>query len=384
VLGSFGLMWALRQTELDEMQVRVFGVTATVLALFLIIPLEFGVSLDTEGERGAAFGGSLALVALWVRGVLRARVSDDFESASRSAMIGIVPIALAAVSQPDVRGPEAWGVLALAYVVLALLVLALYHAGEPGRPLSSLAGQWGGMAAGVVGAALLLALVAALFDPGSLGALSPVGDALRTLGRPLEFVLSPVFRFLHWLFSLIPFPTTEQEFQPQVPQDPEREEPKEQPWSLPIRWIMTGAVVLAIIVGGLLLLAMLFSRMRRGRRDEDESDETEHEGGLKEDLAELFGMLKRPFRRAPRQPSSAIAIRRLYNEMLDRAAMEGVTRAPGTTPSQFAATLGSRYGDELATGVTDAFVASRYGSIEISEERVHRLNQDWQRVSQRQ
>jgi hypothetical protein len=240
------------------------------------------------------------------------------------------------------------------------------------------------MAAGVVGAALGLALIAALLDPGSLGALRPVGNALRTLGTPIEFILSPVFRFLEWLFSLIPFPETEQEFQPQPPQNPEREEPEEQAWQLPVRWIMTGAVIAAIIVGGLLLLALLFSRFRRQRDDEEDLDDVDHEGGLGDDLADLFALLKRPFRRAPRPPSSSVAIRRLYKDMLDAAAAQGIERAPGTTPSQFVPALSARYGEEFTSAVTDAFVASRYGSLQVPDERVRQLNEQWQQASHRQ
>jgi hypothetical protein len=241
------------------------------------------------------------------------------------------------------------------------------------------------MAAGVVAAAVALALIAAVFDPNSFGALSPVGDALRTIGTPLEYVFGPIFRFFGWLLSFIPFPSTEQDVQPQpLPDEPPREEPEEKPWALPIRWIMTGAVIAAIIAGVLLLLALLFSRFRRGKDGDDSGDEVDHEGGLGDDLAELFGLLKRPFRRASRTPSSSHAIRRLYTEMLDRAAADGIVRAPGTTPSQFVPVLGERYGEDLTRRVTDAFVASRYGSVHIPEDRVRQLSEQWRLASQRQ
>lgn len=383
VLGSYGLMWALRRTALEETELRIAGVAATVLAMMVIIPLEFGVSLDTEGERGAAFGGSIGLIALWVRGVLRARVSDDFDAAAHSALLGVIPVALATGLQSDVRGPEAFGALAIAYVLLAMLVLALYNAGEPGRPVTALAGEWGGMAAGIVGGAVALALIAAVLDPNSFGTLQPVGDALRRLGTPIEFVLGPPFRFIEWLFSLIPLPSTEQNFESRPPpEEPPREEPEEQPWSLPIRWIMTGIVIAAIVAGVLLLLALIFGRFRRKDDDDDDGDVTEREGGLGEDFGDLLAMLRRPFRRTPRSPGSAYAIRRLYTEMLYRAAADGFERAPGATPSQFESTLAARYGSDLSAGVTSAFVASRYGSIDISDDQVRRLNEQWRQITQ--
>ena len=238
VLGSFALMSALRQTELAENQLRVVGVAATVLAMFIIIPLEFGVSPESEGARGAAFGGSIALIALWIRGILRARVSDDFEAAAHSALLGVVPVAIAAGSQPDVRGPESFGALGIAYVLLALLVLALYNAGDPSRPVRSLAGQWGAMAAGVVAAAAVLAVIAAALDPNSFGFLAPLGAPLRAAGALVgRFILEPIFRGLEWLFGLLPTPGGE----PVQPQPtPESEEPPREEKRSPGRFPSAG------------------------------------------------------------------------------------------------------------------------------------------------
>jgi uncharacterized integral membrane protein len=295
-----------------------------------------------------------------------------------------VPVAIAAGSQPDVRGPESFGALGIAYILLALLVLALYNAGEPSRPVRSLAGQWGAMAAGVVAAALILAVIAAALDPDSFGFLAPLGAPLRAAGSLVgRFVLEPIFRGLEWLFGLLPTPSGE-EVRPQP--TPEREEPpreqEDKPWSLPVRWLITGAVVTGIIVGVIVLLALLFARFRRPADEYEERANIDREGTLGDDLGDLFAALRRPFRRGPRQPSSHYPIRRLYAEVLGRAEADGLVRAPGTTPSQFASVLGARYGSEFSSDITDAFVASRYGSKDISDDRVRQLSDQWRRASQ--
>ena len=130
------------------------------------------------------------------------------------------------------------------------------------------------------------------------------------------------------------------------------------------------------------MLALLFTRFSRPADEDEERANVEREGTLGDDLGDLLAALRRPFRRGPRQASSQYAIRRLYAEVLGRAEADGLVRAPGTTPSQFAPVLGARYGSDIVSGITDAFVASRYGSQDIAEDRVRQLNDQWRRASQ--
>ena len=385
VLASYGLAAALRQLDVDEATMRVIGVGATVLCLALVVPLEFRATLWEEGPaRGAVIGSATAFVVLWIRGVLRGRVQDaSFEGTLGSVALGLLPIAIAAGTLPDTHGPQAFGALAVAYGMLGLLVLALYRTAEPARPMSALASQWGAATVVVVAAAAVMVLLAAAIDPASFGFLAPIGEPLRLAGRLLlQYVLGPPLAALAWLLDLI-LPDSQRQIrlQPEEPVEEQRREPDndDPAWTLPVRYIVGGLIVAGILLAALLLLSLLFRRYRRPDEEEDQQ-ETEREGTLADDLSDLFGMLGDRFRRRSTRPS-AIAIRRLYGEMLDRAADDGVERPSGTTPLQFAPALDARYRSNLPSDITLVFAESRYGARDVDDHVVRDLRARWDELA---
>jgi hypothetical protein len=380
VLGSAALVSVLSRFELELNATRILGVAATLAALAIIIPLEYGTTLDIGGERGAALGASLAILAIWIRGILRAREGRTVEAVGRSALLGLIPVAIAAAAQPDVNGPDLFGELAIAYVPLALLVLAIHQAGEPQRPVTALTSQWGPMAAVALVAGTALAVAAAAIDPGSFRFLGPAAEPLRAAGDLVgRYVLGPIFGALASLLRLLPgFPLPDQEFRPnEQPERPPPEEKDDNGWGIPFAYLLNELIVGVIVLFALLALALLFYRLRRNDGDEDEAGEVEHEGNLRDDLADMFGAFRQRFRRQSSERDSAYAIRRLYAEMLDAAADAGLERPPAVTPSQFASALEQLYGNHLPAEITAAFIASRYGQQDITTDRVAELEVRW-------
>ncbi|HEX5474912.1 MAG TPA: DUF4129 domain-containing protein, partial [Vicinamibacterales bacterium] len=86
-------------------------------------------------------------------------------------------------------------------------------------------------------------------------------------------------------------------------------------------------------------------------------------------------------RRARRPVStSSVAIRRLYADMLARAADDGLDRPPAATPSRFAPALDRRYRSPVPSEITQSFVASRYGGTELDSDAVRHLRATWQQA----
>ena len=386
VLGSTGLSSALRQFDIEERTMRIIGVSATVFGLALILPLEYSAALSEIGpQRSAMSGAGVAFVVLWVRGILRGRGGDEFEGALRTVALGLLPIAVAAGTLPDAHGPQAFGALALLYGMLGLLVLALYRTAEPQRPVRTLASQWGMatiVVAAIAGALLLLAFA---IDPGSSSVLAPLGEPLRPVGRMLvQYVLGPPLSAIGWLIShVLPDFTREVQVEPQEFEEEQRRDPDDDgpAWSLPVRYLLGGLIATGVVLAVLLLLALLFRRNRRPQEDE-ELPATEREGAFADDLSDLFGMLGNRFRRR-RDRQSAVAIHRLYVEMLDHASEHGIDRPPATTPLQFAPVLDARYRSGLPTDITLAFADSRYGAREIDRTRVDDLRRRWDELGGR-
>ncbi len=385
VLGAAAFVSVLGQFDVGEASTRVIGVAATLAMLVIVVATEYGTTLDIHGERGAAFGAALALVALWIRGVLRGREGGSFDAVARSALFGLIPVAIAAGSQPAVNGPELFGELAIAYVPMALLVLALHQAGEPGRPVTALTSQWGPMAVAALVAGAALAISAAAIDPGSFGFLGPLTEPLRIAGDAVgRYVLGPILAAVAWLFRQLPGFSHSSEIQPRPPERPERPPPEKNDdgWGFLFGYLLDGLVAGALVLIALLALALIFYRLRHSPDDdEDDPTETERDGSLRNDLADLLAGLGQRFRRGSREGDSAFPIRRLYAEMLGAAANDGLERPVSATPAQFAPILEQRYDSSLPSDITNAFIASRYGGHDITEMRVRELESQWRDIT---
>ena len=145
-----------------------------------------------------------------------------------------------------------------------------------------------------------------------------------------------------------------------------------------VRNILVGGVLVAVALIAVAMLALLFRRFAIRKKDPlEERTDVEAESSLRDDIGDLLGAFGRRFRRSPRLPESGVAIRRLYGEMLDRAAAEGFERPPAATPLRFAPTLDRQFASDVPSRITDAFTASRYGARENDGALVRDLRQQW-------
>jgi hypothetical protein len=96
----------------------------------------------------------------------------------------------------------------------------------------------------------------------------------------------------------------------------------------------------------------------------------------------MLGALGQRFRRERSAPN-AVAIRRLYFEMLAAGEERGLARPISATPTRFAPALDASFGSDVASKISAAFVESRYGERSIDDARVRRLREEWRAASGR-
>jgi len=401
VVGAFLLARGLQRNNEGTSDIRSAGVVASVLALLAVgvltyagAPWDFGWAGDLLSEPGRTIeraghviAGMLAMAVLWIRGVRLGSLPEyDFDGVLFSVSIGFLAVVVAALSAPDVQGDVSWGALAFAFSIVALVTLAVFNA-PPRTRMTSMATGWPLALIVLGGAALAVALVAGALDRDALDVFAPLVAPLEAGGRALrDYVLAPFFwtialpfRFFAWLLGL--FAPDAQEL-PQLPRETPIDEPPED-GETPLWWRIVVAAGLtlagvAIALIALLLLWQSFGRYMR-RRDIDPTDQREDvepASSLAQDLASMLGALGRRLRRAE-QPPNAVAIRRLYFDVLSRAEADGVTRPPSATPLQFAPTLDAHFASQAPSEISAAFVESRYAERDIADDVVRRLREQW-------
>jgi hypothetical protein len=400
VVGSFTLARALREQELGDAQFRAVGATVSVVALFAIVHTEYAAGtppwnfawvramvMNPGGGHSYIITATLALTALWMRGIVRGRETIGSTSVLHSVAFGLVPVALAAGFAPDVHGPDVFGALAIAYLALALGALALYQAPDPDRPIRSHLAQWGVGATLMLAAAAGLAVIAAAIDPSALGVLAPIGTPLvYVVGHAAAFILGPPLALIGWLFSFIPLPGHHQPQNPVLQATPQlKPDNQHKPlWTRIVGWIIAGGVFSLIALGTIVVLWMLFRRFAKSKEDTGERREhVDDDSSLADDLGAAFEALARRFRRGAKGAASTVEVRRLYHEMLERSAEAGLKRPDAATPLQFAPSLDAHYGSEVPSAISQAFVASRYGAYEFDDRAVRDLRASWRTLDAR-
>ncbi|MEJ5358245.1 MAG: DUF4129 domain-containing protein [Desulfobacterales bacterium] len=106
-------------------------------------------------------------------------------------------------------------------------------------------------------------------------------------------------------------------------------------------------------------------------------------GRFLERTARRLGFLRGRGRPAADAAPSAAIVRRIYRELLDRAAACGLPREPAQTPREFLARLRPRATDSLAASferITAQYEAVRYGETPPDEEAARRLASEWRLV----
>jgi hypothetical protein len=66
--------------------------------------------------------------------------------------------------------------------------------------------------------------------------------------------------------------------------------------------------------------------------------------------------------------------------MLAHAESDGLARPPAATPLRFAPRLDARYGSDVPSAISRAFVTSRYGLAEVDVHTVRDLRAQWRSV----
>ena len=349
--------------------------------------------------------GVTALCAVAVRGVVIGRAPLDFEDLLTNTSVGLVVVVVAAVARPSAGWPDSFALVALVYVVLALVTLMIYRAPEPDASAASFAGRWSSLLVALVGGAAALALVSAALNPEEFGFLEPVGEAAAAVGgaivyvivAPIFWVLGQAIRGLAWMIALV---VPGDAFLPQEdacrPLDdgslPEGCEPTEEDGAgegQPMWLRVFGFTVMAVLGGAVLLIALgvayqAFRRyaQRQSAAPGERRDDVEPASGLGDDLAALFGALRRPFRRSGSTERRS-ELHRVYFEMLGRAERDGVQRSPPTTPQQFAPSLESHFRSDVPGEITRAFEEVRYGEVPADPAVARELHRRWRALESR-
>ncbi len=404
VLGSFALARALQMTDLEQEAMRIIGLTVSIIALLVIARIEYapgewlwdpgwftGLFTDTSDTirpNAHVIAGVVALVPLWLRGVMRGQAAIEFDSVLTSASLGMLAVIIATLATPDTREAVSWGAFALVYAAAALLTLALFQAPEPEASIARFARRWTSAGALFGGGAVAVAMLTAAIDPGAFGYLAPIGEPLRFVGSLLgTYVLGPIFwllfqpfRLFGWLLGQIfppgdPIPPPREE----LLADPEQREPGEQPlWWKALVWAMGISAFAVILAVTTLLLWFAFRRFarQRGRDARERRESIEPASSLAADLGDLMGAIARRLRRTPRA-QNAVQIRRLYFEMLDAAQARGLDRPLAATPLQFAPSLDAYFASTVPSSISRAFAESRYGERAIDTSVVRDLRERW-------
>jgi hypothetical protein len=172
---------------------------------------------------------------------------------------------------------------------------------------------------------------------------------------------------------------------PELPRERPLEEPPEDE-ETPLWWRIIITAVLALGGIGIALIVLLLlwrsfrSYIRRRSVDPREHRESVEPGlSLASDLASMLGALGRRFRRGERAPN-AVAIRRLYFDVLSRAEEDGLERPPSATPLQFAPALDAHFASRAPSEISEAFVESRYAERTVANDVVQQLRARWREL----
>ena len=411
VVGSAALARALQETDLSEGALRTSGLVLSIAAVAAIAYVEYAAASgnwsvawigdavtsprSTVEQHGHMAAAAFALACVWVRGVGRGQEGIAYADVLGSATLGLAAVIVAALAAPDAHWPGSFGVLAITYALIALAALALFQAPEPERSIAAFASRWAVAIALVGAASAALALAVAAFDPDSLGVLEPIArPAGEAPGLVALWALAPVFlaiegvlRGLVWLLDVL-LPDLPRRDPPTAPAGEETaaEEEGGVPLWLRVLGIAFGSVAAGVAAAvALFVVCSAFRRFAHGgdERERDRRDTVEPASTLGDDLRGLVGALTGRLRRMPAHPRTGIEVRRLYFEMLDRAAADGLDRPAAATPLQFAPRLDAHFASPAPSRISDAFARSRYGELPVDPALVGDLRTAWRSTIER-
>ena len=401
VAGSYAVARALQASSLDETELRIAGLLASIAGLTLAGLVGYATfppwgSVGLTGNAGGTIGGSahivagmLAMLVLWLRGVNRGQLSGaKLDEVLASSSIGFLIVVVAALSDPPARGAVSWSALAFAYSILVLVTLAALQAPEPEAGSRGFVRRYALGLAVLAAVAFALALGAAATAHQTADAAGVLSDPLRSAGRELDrYVIGPLLASIAYPFALladlIAWVLPEPKEQPQPVEPPQLDRPEPEDKSRPL-WqtiLFAAAITSGLLAAAAAVVTLIWFAFRRFVRREGEDtrerrDHVEPATSLSDDLAALFGVFGRRLRGRGRT-ASAVAIRRLYSEVLATAQSQGLERPASATPLQFAPALDAHFASGVASEITEAFAESRYGERVVVDERVRELTERW-------
>lgn len=342
---------------------------------------------DAEGTaaRGAdAFVAALLAAALWARALSRGTSEVDLETFPRTVVPAIALATAVAAVAAATTAADTVAAHSFAAVVAGAGAMTLAQLARSGATFGQLrAGTFAGTLLGLVVMAVIVAV--AVFGVVYRLVAPALGDALlEAMVTLLTWVLTPVVWIVDRLMALIRSEGSQfappSELARGVLGGDEVAAERGGPWTVfeYLGRAMLLFVVLSMFVA-LGLGAFRFWHRRQGHRPTNA--EVERVGTLAADLRGAWRrLLARPERPTGKRPHPIVA---LYLRMLDIAALGGLVRTPGATPSELRRPLHETIGDPVTDRITDALEEYRYGGRPPADATLQLLGGEWRRAEER-
>lgn len=406
------LVWAAVAGVIASLLAAAYGRSSWVgriaLGAGVLLSVIAPVALSTTGTGGAA-ALLLALGIVYWRGIAVVMAEPEAEDlVFRFSMgLGLIIIGCVVVTARGMMfDPRVATLLTMAAVVFVLAALAGLAAAGLQR---SLAG--GGVITSVAALGVFLAMLSGLallsfaivtsHIGGTIATiLSPIWDAIvRGTALLLAFLLSPLFALIertHFRLPRMPVVTTPTLPGHKIPTPTPRQN---QPVIISHS---TDAILAAVVIAAaILLLGFIIWRTTSAINGRKRTEENEERAPMEWSPRAIWRGLLNWFRglfrgtvqaavQTVKQVRSRIAgpsypsdpVRRVYAQILYRAAVHGVARPPAATPLEFQRALTYEWpegaGDFAA--VTEAYIRRRYGEMSSGQEEIAHLREHWQRL----
>ena len=364
------------------------------------------------GALARAVGGSLGAylvaafllsVAFW-RGAVVTREPPGYEEVQGrfGVDLGVLFAGLILViARGTVFERSVWqtlAILGIAYVVVSMIALAAARLEELREP--------GAAQAVILAIAVQLGLLVILsFFALEFFALD-IGGWIGNVTQPVQEVIGRGLTFVATLIATPIAALIEHLHVHRAPHPPhpntaafnQHGRPKKLPSSKPGAWVnVVAAVVVLLIFAGLASLVWrTLPRIPRRRPSPKYQEERRSLWSFSQFWRALLAWVRGLFRRGAEAAEEAVRqtrrriwgeypadpVRRLYAQLLRRAASFGLIREPSVTPLEFQLALAAAWPEGAGdfASLTDAYVLRRYGDITFGEQEVHALQDRWQRV----
>ena len=371
---------------------------------------EIWQSLQSALDFSKGFPPGLALLVanlfLWQRATNATSRELSFFSVGVSFRLGLLLLIASAGLFTRLRGgnllPLLWVYVGMGLTAIAVARINEKAAGaqSAGKPLPARRLLQLLLAVGVT--AGCAALLSHLYSPAGL-------SSLFERLSPLWALLRPVIDFALWLLVVILTPILagfesllrgllsgyQAELQP-VPAPEELRLPSQLDFASRIpEWVwaalLRGAIALAIVIGVLLLIALLFAGLEKTRRAsrqaeaEEESLELMSAGGgiLTRGLRAWGGALRRMRSfELSRGLLAAISVENIYANLCRLARLRGYGRRPSQPPDDYLPTLAQAFaGQEAALArITAAYMRVHYGDHPVDAVELAQVREDYRAV----